>query len=490
MINSSTERNGLLKMVLIFSLFIWILIASSTFAIIGEINFSNSSLDEVMKYISQVEKLNIAYPSDLSTLKVSVNLRNVDVETVLRLILIPYHINYQKIDEQTYVLFRENSNRIPKFSSEYEPKYLSPQKLSEILNELGIYACLAQNKLIFFFNNDEQYKETLSKIKTLDVEGKKEFLLYSISYISKENFKLSAPTNIEYKEILTSFLKSRNISTNVKSVMSGFITFSFPELTNIENDSSKIAGLKIGEDIYINIVDESSGVILSIRTDTDELSIPYDSIDLNSEFMFESSTTVYYLKLWKNAMNDSLSTFNDKVLNSTESSINVLVNSDKTRKTITLDYIGSQTKLQFANQINTFLVAATSTSYTQFFIDYVELGTNIMDGFGVGFRYDFTDSSFSIFGMDDMHFEPFFVSLRAYYNFGSTNPSPFRFESILGLSLSLDRYDIDTSIELTTQELVIFHLLFKGTVNDQVYGMGISVSSKGEIGLLLTFGWK
>jgi len=496
MTKSPVKGNDSLKMVFLFSILIELLIASSTFAVINEINFSNSNLDEVMKYIAQVENVNVAYPSDLSTLKVSVNLRNVDIETVFRLILLPYHVNYRKVDERTYVLFREGSDRIPKFSSGYETKYLSPQKLSETLNELGIDACLAQNRVIFFFDNEEEYKDILSKIEILDVESKKELLLYNISYISKEDFTLSTSNKADYKDILASFLKSNDVSTNSKSVKSGFITFLIPELnSNVENESSKIAELKIDENMHMSITGESSGIILWIKTDTDEISVPYDKIDSNGEFMFESSTTIYYLKLWKHSVDDSpsISTIDSKFPNSpilSTDATNMLINNDKAEKCITLSYISSSVELQFDNQINTFLLASTSTSYTQFSVNYMELGTDILDGFGVGFRYDFADSSFSIFGMDRMRFDPFYLSIKAYYNFDSTSSMPLQFKAVLGLKLSLDRYSVNTSIEFLNQDFLIFHLLVKGTFNDQEYGAGINANSKGEVGLLLSFAWK
>ncbi|PHJ12322.1 hypothetical protein IM42_04605, partial [Fervidobacterium sp. SC_NGM5_O18] len=156
-------------------------------------NFSNIPLSEFLNYISSQEKLNFVYPSKLGNVPISVDLQNVDVETALRMVLLPLRFDYEKVSNDTYLIIDLSSYaHMPNYVSVYEPRYTDPKTLRVILQKIGIESFLLNGKLVYYTSTKNQLSQVADLLANLDVTESisSHMLLVKFSYFSLSEFHL------------------------------------------------------------------------------------------------------------------------------------------------------------------------------------------------------------------------------------------------------------------------------------------------------------
>ncbi|MEJ5257524.1 MAG: hypothetical protein WHS64_04660 [Fervidobacterium sp.] len=272
------------------------------------LSFVNTPVSEILDYISSETGCTIVYPSTLSRIKTTIYLKNVQVETALRILLLEFGFEYEKLSSDTYVVF-ENAY-FSQHVTVYEAKYISPSIVKGILDRLDIENYIFEGKNVFYTVSSEKSASLLSLISQLDKKNTEDeqFLIVKATYISKDKLTISdtklgnmGTGKNTVSDILSETLeRAKYYSQYTSNYSYALIPFYFGNL-EMNEDIAHIADKstdtsysetqkpnknilskmtiddKFGE-LYIVIFKENGREYLELRVDDSSSVIPVDSI--------------------------------------------------------------------------------------------------------------------------------------------------------------------------------------------------------------------
>ncbi|QIV78713.1 secretin and TonB N-terminal domain-containing protein [Fervidobacterium pennivorans] len=269
-------------------------------------NFSNIPLSEFLNYVSSQEKVNFVYPSKLGNVTISVDLQNVDIETALRMVLLPLRFDYEKVSNDTYLIIDLSSyTHRPNYVAVYEPRYTDPKALKVILQKIGIESFLLNSKLVYYTITKNQLSQVADLLANLDTTEKlfSHMLLVKFTYFSLSEFhsfkEISAEDfgKILLKEKYKSLLQDTryvlfNYSTEKQN--SNLEEFLVREPSDTSIPELILANFEFNENdikIKLELLRKNESTILKVSSDLTQYELPLSEIkdDENIDEAFENA---------------------------------------------------------------------------------------------------------------------------------------------------------------------------------------------------------
>ena len=273
-------------------------------------NFSNIPLSEFLNYVSSQENVNFVYPSKLVNVPISVDLQNVDIETALRMVLLPLRFDYEKVSNDTYLIIDLSSYaHMPNYVSVYEPRYTDPKALRVILQKLGIESFLLNGKLVYYTITKNQLSQVADLLANLDVNENvsSHMLLVKFSYFSLSEFhslkEISAEDfgKILFKEKYKSLLQDTHyvlFNYSSEKQNSNLEEFSAREPSDTSIPELVLANFEFNENdikIKLELLRKNESSILKVSSDLTQYELPLSEIK-DEENLNESLENALFLR--------------------------------------------------------------------------------------------------------------------------------------------------------------------------------------------------
>ncbi|AMW33186.1 STN domain-containing protein [Fervidobacterium islandicum] len=397
------------------------------------LDFSNAALSDVLNHLSNESNVNFVYSSEFGSRSVSVSLQNVDLETALRMVLLPLNLDFEKITKDTYVILNLSKyGSMPRYAATYDPRYVSPEMLSKILDKMKIENYVLGGRLtyyVFSHNQLMQVRNVLSKLDTEHDENSQSVLL-KITYLSTSELRTLKELSIEdlgkilFTERYTTFsttthyvlfnytLKQSNstpYSLNDPTVTTEETTLGRYELNEGDFRISLIV-LGKGNNVIINASNEFSQVEVPVLENVREENLSGAVLKSGNFLVFIEANRIDS-SMWTGK--NGLTTEIEKVKKATDGKL--LLNSfevflNETRAKISLSNDNKRFSLELANSTETGMIGWNVESSSMF--------VNILSGTYIGISYNFPKNSFRLLLEDEIKiFDQLSVTPQISYDF-------------------------------------------------------------------------
>ncbi|MFN6991763.1 MAG: hypothetical protein ACK4MM_03455, partial [Fervidobacterium sp.] len=207
------------------------------------------------------ENINIFYPADIGSLVASLNMMKAELEVVFQNLLLPLGLDFEKIDDSTYVIYRKK-NAQPKVLGIYQVKFVNPEILIEILRTSGIEAYTFGGNIYYYTSNKRTQEEILEYLKKIDTFKKSAYL--------DSTYNIDAPNNnlgnifilINIKHYAEDEILRYTSSTSPISTLKKLLEFT-------KDDLGKIEKLKVKEEYFISTLLQETEKYGTTETITD-----------------------------------------------------------------------------------------------------------------------------------------------------------------------------------------------------------------------------
>lgn len=444
------------KFVLAFLILFQILALSLT------IDFSNASLGDILNEISLEGNVTIIYPSDITSLKTSINLQNVDVQTALNLLLLPMDLDYEKIDEKTYVIFSKKAKLFPRVFGEYNSKYVNPEYLLDIIESFGIQGYVYGNKIYFYVSSSETAKRILEQIEQLDRKSDQMFFCYNLKKFSLKDILFSIPNNSKSNtettntySILSTVLKEKNF---IKETSNIYGTVSIDLLTN--TDSSTEQTILSFDDLEIKQLNDS----LLIKTSEEEVKIQKEalfqqSLENKNTIILKSGDFVFVLEYFTLNMLGNINKQNKEEYLKTD------LSNKETQKSnfFSITYFSSEVTLSIGVDK---IESKVAFSNPEFSIKSLSIGARIIDNLKMYISYHFIDNTYTFSLSDIVETNWIYISPTVNYNIQSQKIS----------------FDIESGLKLNFNNLFVIPSII---VNNDFYSLALRLGTENINGAVL-----
>lgn len=200
------------------------------------LNFSNAYLKDVLNEITDQAKVNIIYPSSIESLKVSINLSKAEIDTALKLLLLPLNLDFEKVAENIYVIYSLENTGKDKYVGEYTIKYTNPKYLIELIESIGYNAYSYNGRIYFYTPTKNSYERVIKILENMDLPKPEDTLLLSVKYYSKAD--ISSTLELTNGNIV--MIDSVSVFENVRSKKEMFTLINLGELSQ---ENKKILSL-------------------------------------------------------------------------------------------------------------------------------------------------------------------------------------------------------------------------------------------------------
>ncbi len=441
------------------------------------VNFSNAPLGDIINEISLKSKVTIIYPSDIASLRTSINLQNVDTQTALNLLLLPMDLDYEKIDEKTYVIFSKREKSLPRIFKEYEVKYVNPEYLLDIIESFGIQGYVHGNKIYFYAPSSEAAKRVLEQMELLDRKSRQLLLCYNLKKFSLKDISLSIPDisqnnkeNTNTYNLISTVLKEKNF---IKETSNIYGTVSIDFLTS--TDSSTEWTILSFDDLEIKLLNNA----LLIKTSEEEVKIQKETLlqrnlENRNTVVLKSGWFVFVLEYF------TVDTVSEIEKQNKERYLKAELSNRKKPKSNFFSITYSSSEVTFCTGVDK-IESRLIFSNPEFSLKLLSIGTKIIDNLKIYISYYFIDNTYTISLSDMVGTDWIYISPTVNYNIQSQRIS---FDIASGLMLNFKNLFISPSIIVNGDSY--FFTLRLGTEN--ING-AVSLTSKKEIGMEIALKW-
>ncbi|NPU90122.1 MAG: STN domain-containing protein [Fervidobacterium sp.] len=420
-------------------------------------NFSNIPLSEFLNYISSQEKLNFVYPSKLGNVPISVDLQNVDVETALRMVLLPLRFDYEKVSNDTYLIIDLSSYaHMPNYVSVYEPRYTDPKTLRVILQKIGIESFLLNGKLVYYTSTKNQLSQVADLLANLDVTENisSHMLLVKFSYFSLSEFHLLKEISAEdfgrilFKEKYKSLLQDTHyvlFNYSSEKQNSNLEEFSAREPSHESIPESILANFEFNEHdikIKLELLRKNESTILKVSNGLTESELPLSEIT-DGENLNETFENVVFLKSGNFVVGIQAYKIDARSLLTNENTISMISNKDFRKiqsnvlqNSFEVTINASVTEVTIANENKRFYIKLTNNSqngWTDWNVQSTGVLVKILDKTYAGVLFNFFDNTLYLVIDDEINiFKQFSLTPRILFNVNSGS-----FSTSIGSEFSL-----------------------------------------------------
>lgn len=258
-----------MKKSLLLNLIVLIFLFASSILFGIDLNFSNTYLRDILNEITNQSKINIVYPSSIEPLKVSINLSKADLDTALKLLLLPLNLDFEKVSEDIYVIYSLENVSKDRYIGEYIIKHTNPKYLTNLIESMGYDAYSYNGKIYFYAPTKNSYERITKILENMDLPRQGDVLFLSVKYYSKSEISSTK----EFSKEGTGIADFVNIFEKLKSRKEIFTFVNFDELSQ---ESKKI--LSFDDLMEIENSQNDSSTLLVIRTKESTINIPVSEL--------------------------------------------------------------------------------------------------------------------------------------------------------------------------------------------------------------------
>ncbi|MFN4200392.1 STN domain-containing protein [Fervidobacterium riparium] len=431
------------------------------------LDFTNTPLSEILDFISSETSSVIVYPLELSKLKITINLKNVNIETALKMLLLNLGFDFEKIDSETYVVFSQ-TRYYPRYITNYEPKYLDPFTIKSVLDTLDIENYVFENRNVFYSASNQKADELLSIISQLDVRKDSKdssILLVKLLSISKSEFTISANKNanqsIDKSNI--AYILPR-IVERVSEYSREYCYISIPIYKAQVEESTLLLSETIAAtmtieggfgQVTVRLINKDGTEFIKFGTKEAEGTLPLNSIPIlksaeekikfgegqgTGYSILESGQYLIYLEFYKLEIENT-----DEVRNYTYVEKKDNYNLTKLKSDIELTYSSSSTILSIQNERNKASVVVSSQDFLPL---YAEILTRIVDNTFIGIGFEVSSSKIYILVHDKITLPLFEIYPKIGY---SINDNSFAITAEIDFVISFGDFSLVPLIKFGNQ---------------------------------------
>ncbi|MBO8160442.1 MAG: hypothetical protein H0Z24_02300 [Thermosipho sp. (in: Bacteria)] len=438
------------KIIIIFAIMLMFI---SGFSIKKDVIFQDTDIRDALSQLSMMYDVPIIFPNDISG-NVNIILYDVSIETALKLILSPFDLSFERLDD-VIVIFSESSFSyfVPHV---YKPKNRSAEAIVSVLEKLPVYA-VGDNVIVYC--PDSLWPEYLERLKEVDVKESNLVVSYVVYYIKDTDLKKYNLDPNKLLDLLPVFERARYVlSTN------GFFV-------------GKEVKLKVNGDI--SLVAESNFGKLKFSFKTYRETVSY-------EIPFSKGS-------YKNILYGSFGRFV------------VLINIDEIKsvsqeRKADINYVPDKLVGVKYYSSNDFEIYINDKNIGAFILKqeniFIGANLNLIDNFSLGVMVELENATnLIIIAEDKYYFDQVFIKLKGSFPIDLSNLSNFDGQYIVdnlkfGLGIGTS-YAINRNILLNGMIFVNNDLLVSGEIGVRYlnYGIGLYLDSLLKFGLTLEFRW-
>lgn len=276
-------------------LFLFIILTIISYSI--DIDFNDMTLRQALNILEKQEGIRIITLTDKLGIKINVHLKDVDLETVLRAILLPYDFDYKQISSDKYIVFlKENEKNTDFIPRVYNVKYVSPYVISSFLTLKNIENYVLDNKIVFYLNREEKYEDIVSEISKLDSKHLGDDVLIFSLFKLKNLEKISYLGNAEVKELFELYLKGVNDNLFIEE-QSGVLSFSDEMLNVISLDAATTLSSFKTKDLELKLIlDKSQSKKLLILTKNEKFETVITDYNGEKSIILKNDNGIFIFK--------------------------------------------------------------------------------------------------------------------------------------------------------------------------------------------------
>jgi len=259
--------------------FLMILTISATILAQVDISFTDTELTNALEHIAKEFDVTFVYSNDIAKRRVNLQLKNAELETVLRFLSQAANLDYLRIGNKVYVLFDQSWKSSKLTFREYVTRHRESQELAEMIKTFGVECFAYDDRVIILGTSDETGKHLLQTLERID--SQKDSYRMVIYVVSVSKALISTTGQLErntLKELLKVLTKARMVRTTY-----GLVTFS--EVGMQIEEKQNMASFQVNENLLIRF----SASKFEIETDMEVTSYQIDSSKTHQfEFVAES----------------------------------------------------------------------------------------------------------------------------------------------------------------------------------------------------------
>jgi len=476
-------------------LFVVFFVCLSVISTSLNVNFSKFPLKDALTYISSTEKVSFVYPSEIEEITVTLQLQNVDLETLLRMMLLPLGLDYEFIDKDICVIMTsKNENYIPKYITTYRPSFANPQDISKVLERLGIENYILNGQNIFYTHTKEQNARIMNLISSLDNQNNPSqgMVVLRMTYLYSDNIRTSKNLTLEsilanHYPIIDKFISSTTYYSYIPFSWKSTISENESETlqdTSTSNREFSVASHKIENssgNLSVQLILKNGTLIArcesSSESDSGMVDVPVVDINSNTtgtqfgKLRFKDSVLfieAYYINLSKFSQMEKTTTtsFNRDNISFSNNSLSLL-------------FMHPTLELSLSNQKHKFTAVFDVTDLsTNTSLSNVEILSNIIQNTYVGFSYDFRGNMFRLVLEESIGFWNFNLNPRILYNVGDNS---FRASFTGNFRIPISNFSIElafwSQISLVSNTNIGYGVAFEMRQAPLSYKLGVVISS-------------
>jgi len=418
------------KKLIKFSVLITLFISTIYLGI--SLNFSNANLKDVLNEITNQSKINFIYPSTIESLKVSINLAKTDLDTTLKLLLLPLNLDFEKVSENTYVIYSLENISKERYVGEYTIKYTNPRYLTELIESMGYYAYSYNGKIYFYTPTKNSYERVVKLLENMDFPKSEDVLLVNVKYYSKSDISSTAELNTQGIGIIDSITVFEKLKA-MKEV------FTFVNMGELYKESKKLLSLDDLLEIEVTQVNSSNCLVIktkesAINIDVSKLLSPKNANQaINYIVKVENGvflTNFQVLKVFDGAFNQ------DAFKLSTIPQIQKK-GSQKSEKTLLSIYSNPAiSSLQIGTERLNSIVSFKNSDFT---LSNVELCVSLFDNVYTHLDYNLSEKEIGLSISDNISTNFVYLYSKLRYN---VTKNEFSLSTKMGLKLRTENFEI------------------------------------------------
>ena len=447
-------------------LFLFIILTIISYSI--DIDFNDMTLRQALNILEKQEGIRIITLTDKLGIKINVHLKDVDLETVLRAILLPYDFDYKQISSDKYIVFlKENEKNTDFIPRVYNVKYISPYVISSFLTLKNIENYVLDNKIVFYLNREEKYEDIVSEISKLDSKHLGDDILIFSLFKLKNLEEVSYLENAEVKELFELYLKGVNDNLFIEE-QSGVLSFSDEMLNVISLDAATTLSSFKTKDLELKLIlDKSQSKKLLILTKNEKIETVITDYNGEKSIILKNDNGIFIFKYnFLNAKDfDEIEKCSVGKYNEEVSTLKVLG-----------EYYKDEFELSVYDEKYYLNIGFNATDLTNFDI-LTKVNKNLYFGMGV------SKSQFFLKARDNIELSLLNVDMILKYDFET-----IEFNSYLKSKFKLGNFYVVPGIQLTNNDLnnqVIFVTRF-------IFGryeLGVKYSLDNSYGIIVGIGF-
>lgn len=259
--------------------FLMILTISTTILAQVDIFFTDTELTNALEHIAKKFDVTFVYSNDIAKRRVNLQLKNAELETVLRFLSQAANLDYFRIGNKVYVLVDQGWKSSKLTFTEYVPRYREPQELAEIIKTFGVECFAYDDRVIILGTSDGTGRHLLQTLERIDSQKDSYRMVIYVASVSKALIstagQLERNTLMELLKVIT---KARMVRTTY-----GLVTFSEAGIQNEEKQNMAI--FQVNENLLLRF----NASKFEIETDMEVTSYQIDSSKTHQfEFVAES----------------------------------------------------------------------------------------------------------------------------------------------------------------------------------------------------------